>query len=152
MLRPRITPCLLIRNGGLVKTQQFSNDKYVGDPINAVKIFNEKGVDELMIFDIDATAKQHIPNFELIRNIAVESRMPLCYGGGITDAEQAVRIISLGFEKISISAGALERTSSRDMGGVYKLKRKYARNSSRAHATAVHAYSDGTLQSTVLHL
>jgi cyclase len=109
MLRSRIIPCLLLSDGGLVKTRHFKDAKYVGDPLNAVKIFNEKGVDELMLLDIDATAKQHTPNFELIRSIAVESRMPLCYGGGITTPEQAVRIISLGFEKISISAAALER-------------------------------------------
>jgi len=109
MLRSRIIPCLLLSDGGLVKTRHFKDAKYVGDPLNAVKIFNEKGVDELMLLDIDATAKQQLPNFDLIRSIAVESRMPLCYGGGITTAEQAVRIISLGFEKISISAAALER-------------------------------------------
>jgi cyclase len=109
MLRSRIIPCLLLREGGLVKTKYFKDAKYVGDPLNAVKIFNEKGVDELMLFDIEATAKQRTPNFELIRSIAVESRMPLCYGGGVTTAKQAVLIISLGFEKISISAAALER-------------------------------------------
>jgi cyclase len=109
MLRSRIIPCLLLSDGGLVKTQNFKNPKYVGDPLNAVKIFNEKGVDELMLVDIEASSKQKSPDFELIRRIAVESRMPLCYGGGLTNSEQAVRIISLGFEKISISAAAIER-------------------------------------------
>jgi imidazole glycerol-phosphate synthase subunit HisF len=109
MLRSRIIPSLLIRNRGLVKTKQFRDDKYVGDPINAVKIFNEKQVDELAIFDIDASAKREAPNFDLLKSIAVESRMPLCYGGGITSAEQARRLIASGFEKVSISAAALER-------------------------------------------
>ena len=109
MLRSRIIPCLLLSDNGLVKTRHFKNAKYVGDPLKTVKIFNEKRVDELIYLDIDATTKQHSPNFELIRSIAVESRMPLCYGGGITTAKQAVRIISLGFEKIAISAAALER-------------------------------------------
>lgn len=109
MLRSRIIPSLLIRNRGLVKTQQFRDEKYVGDPINAVKIFNEKRVDELTIFDIDASAKREGPNFDLLKSIAVESRMPLCYGGGITSAAQARRLIASGFEKVSISAAALER-------------------------------------------
>ena len=109
MLRSRITPCLLMHDGGLVKTRQFKDAKYVGDPLNAVKIFNEKEVDELIFLDIDATTHGREPNFALLRSLAVESRMPLCYGGGITSAEQAARIISLGFEKISVSSAALAR-------------------------------------------
>jgi imidazole glycerol-phosphate synthase subunit HisF len=109
MLRSRIIPVLLIRDKGLVKTRQFGDDKYVGDPINAVKIFNEKEVDELTLFDIDATALGHSPDLNQLKNIAVESRMPLCYGGGIKEAEQAAKIIALGFEKVSVSAAALER-------------------------------------------
>ena len=111
MLRPRISPCLLIRNGGLVKTQQFKNDKYVGDPINAVKIFNEKAVDELIFIDIDATHLGHEPNYTLLQRIANESRMPLCYGGGIKKTEQAERIIKMGIEKIAISSAAIENPS-----------------------------------------
>lgn len=109
MLRPRIIPSLLIRNGGLIKTRKFGEDKYVGDPINAVKIFNEKQVDELMISDIDATANARGPDMELLRSIAVESRMPLSYGGGITTARQAIDVIGRGFEKVSVSAAAVER-------------------------------------------
>lgn len=109
MLRSRIIPVLLIRDKGLVKTRQFGDDKYVGDPINAVKIFNEKEVDELTLLDIDATVQGHEPDYVQLRNIAVESRMPLCYGGGITEARQAGQIIALGFEKVSVSAAALER-------------------------------------------
>ncbi len=108
MLRSRIVPYLLLRGKGLVKTQKFTDAKYVGDPINAVKIFNEKEVDELAIFDIEATSKDRAPDFDLLRDIAAESRMPLCYGGGIRDAETAARIIGLGYEKTSISAAALD--------------------------------------------
>ena len=109
MLRSRIIPCLLLHQGGLVKTRQFKAPKYVGDPLNAVKIFNEKEVDELIFFDIDATTAGYEPRMTLLRNLAVESRMPLCYGGGVTTTEQAVRIIAAGFEKVSISAAALAR-------------------------------------------
>lgn len=107
MLRPRIIPCLLIHKGGLVKTQQFKSPKYVGDPINAVKIFNEKESDELMVLDIDATVNKAEPNYGLIAKLAAECRMPLCYGGGVTTAEQASRIIDLGVEKVSVSAAAV---------------------------------------------
>lgn len=109
MLRSRIIPCLLIQDLGLVKTRKFSEAKYVGDPLNAVKIFNEKDVDELMLLDIDATSQQREPNYALLKSLAVESRMPLCYGGGITSAKQAAQIIALGFEKVSVSAAALMR-------------------------------------------
>lgn len=109
MLRSRIVPILLIRGHGLVKTKKFNDPKYVGDPINAVKIFNEKEVDELTLFDIDASASGRKPDFALLKDIASESRMPLCYGGGVKDAETAAKIISLGFEKVSVSHAALER-------------------------------------------
>jgi len=109
MLRSRIIPCLLLHQGGLVKTRQFKDPKYVGDPLNAVKIFNEKEVDELMFVDIDATAESREPNMQLLRSLAVESRMPLCYGGGVTNADQASRIVATGFEKVSVSAAALLR-------------------------------------------
>jgi imidazole glycerol-phosphate synthase subunit HisF len=108
MLRPRIIPCLLIHNNGLVKTTNFKDPKYVGDPINAVKIFNEKEVDELTVLDIDASVKNKEPDFELIKNLAAECRMPLCYGGGVKTVEQARKIISLGAEKVAISAAAIE--------------------------------------------
>ncbi len=111
MLRPRIIPCLLIHKGGLVKTQGFKAPKYVGDPINAVKIFNEKEADELMVLDIDASVNQVEPNYVLIAKLAAECRMPLCYGGGIKSPEQASRIIDLGVEKIAISSAALTNPS-----------------------------------------
>jgi len=111
MLRPRIIPCLLMHQGGLVKTQGFKDPKYVGDPINAVRIFNEKEADELMVLDIDATAKGVEPDFGLIAKLAAECRMPLCYGGGVTTAEQAARIVDMGVEKVAISAAAIANPS-----------------------------------------
>ena len=107
MLRPRITPCLLVHQGGLVKTVEFKNPKYVGDPINAVKIFNEKEADELIVLDIDATVNNAEPDYRMIANLANECRMPLCYGGGIKTLEQANTIISLGVEKIALSSAAI---------------------------------------------
>ena len=109
MLRSRIIPCLLLHKSGLVKTRQFNEPRYVGDPLNAVKIFNEKEVDELCFLDIDASALGTTPDFKLLRNLAVVSRMPLCYGGGIKNANVAAEIISLGFEKISVSSAAIAR-------------------------------------------
>jgi len=96
-----------MRNGGLVKTVEFKEGKYVGDPINAVKIFNEKESDELFVVDIDASTNGVEPNFRLIGQLAVECRMPLCYGGGIKTVEQARRIIGLGVEKVALSSAVL---------------------------------------------
>lgn len=107
MLRPRIIPCLLVHKGGLVKTQAFKDPKYVGDPINAVRIFNEKEADELMVLDIDATVNKVAPDFGLIAKLAAECRMPLCYGGGVTKADQVARIIGMGVEKVAVSAAAI---------------------------------------------
>lgn len=107
MLRPRFIPCLLVRKKGLVKTIKFGDTKYVGDPINAVKIFNEKEADELIVLDIDATANGTEPDFAMIQKLAAECRMPLCYGGGIKTVAQAKRIIALGVEKVAISSAAL---------------------------------------------
>lgn len=108
MLRPRIIPCLLIKNNGLVKTVNFKNPKYVGDPINAVRIFNEKFVDELIVLDIDATVEKRGPDFKMIENLASQCRMPLCYGGGIRTVEEAKKIFALGVEKVAISSMAVE--------------------------------------------
>jgi cyclase len=108
MLRPRIIPSLLVSEGGLVKTVQFKKPTYVGDPINAVKIFNEKEADELIVLDIDATSKGAEPDFTLISRLAVECRMPLCYGGGIRSMDHARRIIGLGVEKVALSSRAVE--------------------------------------------
>ncbi|WP_100268374.1 AglZ/HisF2 family acetamidino modification protein [Vibrio fluvialis] len=107
MLRARIIPCLLVHNGGLVKTRNFKDAKYVGDPINAVKIFNEKEADELMVLDIDASQNGKEPDFNLIEKLAAECRMPLCYGGGVSSAQQATKIIDMGVEKVAVSSAAI---------------------------------------------
>ena len=108
MLKPRVIPCLLIKNKGLVKSTKFSDPKYVGDPINAVKIFNEKGADELMVIDIDATKESREPDYQMIKNLAAECRMPLCYGGGVRTIDHFKEIIGLGVEKVSISSEAVK--------------------------------------------
>jgi cyclase len=107
MLRPRVIPCLLVKNGGLVKTVGFAKPKYVGDPLNAVRIFNEKEVDELFVADIDATVLGKEPDYALLKKLAMECRMPLCYGGGIRSVEQAERLVSMGVEKVALSSAAL---------------------------------------------
>lgn len=109
MLRPRVIPCLLVKGGGLVKTVQFGEGKYVGDPINAVRIFNEKEVDELMVVDIDASVQEREPDYRLIRSLAAECRMPLCYGGGVRNVAQIKKIIGLGVEKVALSSAAIEQ-------------------------------------------
>lgn len=108
MLRPRIIPSLLLHDKGLVKTVNFKLQKYIGDPINAVRIFNEKEVDELAIFDIDATVLNKEPDYNLIEKLANQSRMPLCYGGGVKTVEQAQKIFGLGIEKIALSSAAIQ--------------------------------------------
>jgi cyclase len=111
MLRPRIIPCLLVHDKGLVKSVHFKQHKYVGDPINAVRIFNEKEVDELMVIDIDATVENREPDYVMIERLAAECRMPLCYGGGVKTVEQAQKIFSLGVEKIAISSAVFDDLS-----------------------------------------
>tara|TARA_B100000787_G_scaffold111009_2_gene82597 strand:- start:3528 stop:4277 length:750 start_codon:yes stop_codon:yes gene_type:complete len=102
VLRTRIIPVLLISDDYIVKTTRFSNPRYIGDPINIVRIFNEKEVDELTLFDIGIKGKDEI-NYNLIKNIAFNARMPICYGGGIRTIAQVEKIFSMGIEKISIS-------------------------------------------------
>lgn len=108
MLRNRVIPCLLLRNGGLVKTVKFKDPKYVGDPINAIKIFNEKEVDELIFLDIDASKTGKRPDFNMIKDIASECFMPFCYGGGVRSIEDIKNILSLGVEKVSINSHAIK--------------------------------------------
>ena len=107
MLRSRIIVSLLMHSSGLVKSTKFSDYKYVGDPLNAVRLFNEKEVDELVFFDIDATKKNLDPDYKLISSLARECRMPFCYGGGVKSVDQFDRIVSLGVEKVSISSSAI---------------------------------------------
>lgn len=132
MLKPRIIPCLLVRGEGLVKTLQFGKAKYVGDPLNTVRIFNEKQVDELIVLDIDAAVNNKEPNEKMISNLAAECRMPLCYGGGVKTVDQIERLITLGVEKIAIGASAIKspnlitnaakRVGSQSIVGVIDVK------------------------------
>jgi imidazole glycerol-phosphate synthase subunit HisF len=105
---PRVIPCLLLKNRGLVKTVRFKDPVYVGDPVNAVKIFNDKEVDELMFLDVTATAEKRRPAFDLLKDVASESFMPFGYGGGIRSVEDIRAILGSGVEKVSINAYALE--------------------------------------------
>lgn len=104
-------PCLLVSNGRLVKTVRFRNPAYVGDPVNAIKIYNEKEVDELILLDITATAEGRRPDFSFLSEVADECFMPLAYGGGICDIDDISRIFSLGIEKVAINSYALENPS-----------------------------------------
>lgn len=111
MLRTRVIPVLLVKNGGLYKGEKFKDHKYVGDPINTVKIFNDKLVDELVILDIGATLNGSGIDYTLIKEIAGEAFMPVAYGGGIDSIAQAKKIISLGIEKIILNTAAIENPS-----------------------------------------
>jgi imidazole glycerol-phosphate synthase subunit HisF len=110
MRRIRTIPVLLLSKDGLVKTTSFSKPRYLGDPINAVKIFNEKMADELILLDIKATANSHI-QFKLIEEIASEAFMPIAYGGGLTSLEQCARIFAAGIERVVVNAAAVENPS-----------------------------------------
>lgn len=109
MLHARVIPCLLMRNGGLVKTVRFKDARYVGDPVNAVRIFNEKEVDELVFLDIGGGGARPEPDFELLADIASEAFMPFAYGGGITTIEQVRRLYALGVEKVVINTAAADQ-------------------------------------------
>lgn len=104
MLRTRVIPTLLLRRRGLIKTVKFKDHKYIGDPINAVKIFNEKEVDELIFLDIEASKNGAEPDFEIIKDIASEAFMPLAYGGGITKASEAEKLFRIGIEKVVLNS------------------------------------------------
>ncbi|WLH11217.1 AglZ/HisF2 family acetamidino modification protein [Pseudomonas hefeiensis] len=107
MQRKRVIPCLLLKDRGLVKTVKFKSPKYIGDPVNAIRIFNEKEVDELVLLDIEASLSGREPDYELIAEVAGECFMPICYGGGICTLEHAQKIFSLGIEKIALNSAAL---------------------------------------------
>jgi cyclase len=153
MLRPRIIPCLLLQKGGLVKTVGFERPKYVGDPLNAVRIFNEKQVDELMVLDIDATLQQREPDYALIAKLAAECRMPLCYGGGVRTVAEFERLVSIGVEKVASSSAAIcdmslvsaaaQRVGGQSVAVVIDAKRRgdgfeaFTHNASRATGLSV---------------
>ena len=107
MLKSRVIPCLLLKGEGLVKTTRFRKPVYVGDPINTIKIFNEKEVDEIVVLDIGASKDGKPPNFKKIEEITSECFMPMCYGGGIRTLEDAERIFASGVEKISLQTSVL---------------------------------------------
>ena len=104
MSRARLIPCLLMKNRGLYKTIKFSEPKYLGDPMNAVRIFNEMKSDELVIYDIGKTNEHEAPDFDYLAKLASECKMPLSYGGGVRTVEHALRLVDLGIEKISFSS------------------------------------------------
>ena len=107
----RVIPCLLVHEDGLVKTTRFRSPSYIGDPLNAIRIFNEKEVDELIVLDIDASRLNKDPDYRRIEGLASECFMPLCYGGGIRSVSQAKTLFSLGVEKLSIQTSALSDLS-----------------------------------------
>ncbi len=108
MLIPRVMPCLLLKDGALVKTLKFKDPQYIGDPINAVRIYNEKEVDELIFLDITATFQKHSPPFNVLAQIASECFMPVTYGGGVNNVNDIERILKIGIEKVAINTGAVE--------------------------------------------
>jgi len=105
----RVIPCLLLQGGGLVKTTRFSRPRYVGDPINAVRIFNDKYIDELVLLDIAASRVGAEPDYDLIQRIAGECFIPLCYGGGIRTLAQARRIVATGVEKVAVNSISIDQ-------------------------------------------
>lgn len=124
MIRARVIPCLLLRGKGLVKTIQFKNPVYLGDPLNIINIFNKKMVDEIIILDIDATRASKEPNFELMQRIASVCFSPLTYGGGVNNLESAERLFSIGIEKISVNTAAFT-----DPSLITELAKKYGNQS-----------------------
>ena len=108
MIGIRVIPCLLFKGTGLVKTVKFRDPVYIGDATNAIRIFNEKEVDELMLLDIEASVKKRRPNLELIKRIASECFMPLCYGGGITTIQDIRDVVSVGVEKVALNSIAVK--------------------------------------------
>lgn len=120
MLKHRVIPALLLDGEGLVKTRKFADAKYIGDPLNAIRIFNEKEVDELLLLDISASSENREPNYELIETFATECFMPFCYGGGIRSLEHAERLFRLGVEKVSIQTATRE-----DMTLITRIAERY---------------------------
>lgn len=111
MLATRVMPCLLMDRGALVKTVQFKKPIYVGDPVNAVRIFNQKEVDELLLIDIAATTENRGIDFETLEKVVTECFMPICYGGGVNNLADMRRLYHLGIEKVSLSSAAIQRPS-----------------------------------------
>lgn len=108
MLATRLMPCLLMSNGALVKTVKFKNPIYVGDPVNAVRIFNQKEVDELILLDIDATTQHRGIDYETLEKLVSECFMPICYGGGVNSIADMRRLFNMGIEKVSLGTAAFD--------------------------------------------
>lgn len=153
MLQTRVIPVLLLQNKGLVKTVQFKKGKYIGDPINAIKIFNDKECNELVVLDIDASKENRGPNFEFIRAIASECFMPLGYGGGIRNIDDINNLFSLGIEKVILNTAALKspqliQQASEKFGNqsivlsVDITKSMFGKYQIFSHSKANHNYSD----------
>ncbi|MFM8426953.1 MAG: AglZ/HisF2 family acetamidino modification protein, partial [Chloroflexota bacterium] len=111
MIKPRVIPALLLKGQGLVKTVKFKEPRYLGDPINIVRIFNDKEVDELVLLDITATPEKRGPQFDLLKNIASEAFIPLAYGGGIRSMDDVKKLLSIGIEKLIMNTSAVETPS-----------------------------------------
>ncbi|MEN9564187.1 MAG: glycosyl amidation-associated protein WbuZ, partial [Chloroflexota bacterium] len=111
MIKPRVIPALLLKGQGLVKTVKFKDPKYLGDPINIVRIFNDKEVDELVLLDITATPEKRGPQFDLLKNITSEAFIPLAYGGGIRSMDDVRKLLSIGIEKLIMNTSAVETPS-----------------------------------------
>ena len=123
-LRPRVIPCLQFSEGELLKTRRFKDPLYLGDPINAVKIFNDLECDELVVVDIRATLQKREPDYSMIEEFASEAFMPLAYGGGISSLEQIHRILSIGIEKVVISTGDRRQAHIRSGGHIRGPERR----------------------------
>lgn len=103
-MRPRLIPSLLLKAGGLYKTRKFGDPIYIGDPINAVRIFNTKGVDEIILLDIDASREGRGPDFDRVTDIVSEAFVPVCYGGGVRTVDDFARLMKLGVEKVAVNS------------------------------------------------
>jgi cyclase len=108
MQHARVIPCLLLRGNGLVKTKKFKDPVYVGDPVNAMRIFSDKEADEIVVLDIEATLQRREPNYELIHEMAGEAFMPMAYGGGVSRIDQVRRLIRCGIEKVVINSATID--------------------------------------------
>lgn len=115
----RVIPILLLKDEGLVKTKKFKDPVYIGDPINAVRIFNEKEVDELVLFDIDAAKKERPPQYDWLSDIVSESFMPIGYGGGIDSVDKAKRVFDLGIEKVVLNSASFNYDLIEKLAAIY---------------------------------
>ena len=119
MLKTRVIPCLLLKGKGLVKTVKFKNPKYIGDPINCVRIFNDKEVDELIFLDITATLDKRKPQFDLLEKISSECFMPFGYGGGINNVDVAKQVLKQGAEKIIVNSSAMNLEFLKEASSIF---------------------------------